>query len=110
MAGLPSELYSKCFSTLKLCSEFDEDENLRSNFVTPELLPLKDSLPQASTKHTRVGKTIGFLLDQSVSKNEPLLPHFISILIDRYQGDRLQFELNTLSGVYKILKKYASAT
>ena len=96
MAGLPSKLYSKCFSTLKLCSEFDEDENLRSNFVTPELLPLKDILPQANTKHARVGKTIGFLLEQSVSKNAPLLPHFINILIDRYEGDSIQLELNTI--------------
>lgn len=96
MAGLPQKLYSKCFSTLKLCSEFDEDEDLRSNFITPELLPLKDSLPQASTKHKRVGKTIGFLLEQSLSKNAPLLPHFIDILVDRYHGDHLQLELSNL--------------
>jgi len=96
MKALPQEILSRCFNTFKLCSEFDEDDILKSNFVTPELMPLKDVLPQANSKHKRVGKTIYFLLEQSQSQNKPLLPHFIKILSDKYSGDRLQMELNPL--------------
>jgi len=96
MQGLPQELYSRCFCTLKLCSEFDDDEGLKLIFMTPELFLLRDSLPQASTKHNRVGKIIGFLMEQSLSKRAPILPNLLKILAGNYSGDSLQMDLSTL--------------
>jgi hypothetical protein len=102
--GLPGNIYGQCFNILKLCDEFGDDDLLKAVFVTPELILLRDNLPQAKTKNDRVTKTITFLYDQSIAKKEPFLSYFIKILHIRYSGDRLQSQLTDL--YYNVEKIY----
>lgn len=94
--GIPPNIYAQCTKIFMNCDVFNDDESLRSIFVTSELMPLRNSLPQANTKMDRVSKIIAFLYDHSISTKKSSLPHFIHILHDRYPGERLQQELKGL--------------
>lgn len=97
MAGLSSELYNRCRNTLIKCSEFDSSFSLRALFVTSELLPFRNTLPETANKSERVDTVLSFLLDKHLSDGRAVLPLFIAALRDRYQvGDALRDELESL--------------
>ncbi len=97
MLRLPTELYNRCRNVLLNCSEFDSHVSLQTLFVTAELHPFRDSLPEASSKSGRVDACLGFLLLKRLSNGQPVFPLLLTALRDRYQvGDGLRDELDRL--------------
>ncbi len=98
MAGLPSDLHMRCHTTLIRCGEFDTHASLQAIFVTEELRPYRDRLPQAtSNKADRVNQTMLFLLEQNLSGGRPVFPIFLATLYNKYMlGDALRDELEGL--------------
>jgi len=98
MAGLSSELHNRCRATLLKCSEFDSNVSLRAVFVTAELSPFRDGLPDAPNKSSRVDTCLDYLLPKRLNDGRPVLPLFLAALRDRYQeGDALRNELGKLA-------------
>ena len=64
MTGLSSDLYRRCRSTFMQCSEFDSNAALRAIFVTEELAPFANALPEASNKASRVDATLAYLVEK----------------------------------------------
>jgi hypothetical protein len=97
MAGLPSDLDTRCRNTLLACSEFDSDAALRALFVTTELAPFQNGLPDAARKNARVDACLAYLLPRRLSDGRPLLPLFLAILRDRCsEGDALRDDIDAL--------------
>jgi hypothetical protein len=97
MAGLPSELYTRCRDTLLACSEFDSDAALRALFVTTELAPFQNGLPDAASKNARVDACLAYLLPKRLNDGRPLLPLFLATLRDRYPaGDAMRDDIDAL--------------
>lgn len=98
MAGLSTELYNRCRSTMLKCSEFDTNASLRAVFVTDELRPFRGELPEADRKSGRVDTCLAYLMDKRLSDGRAVLPLFLAALRDRYQpGDALHDELGALA-------------
>ncbi len=73
---------------------FDSNAPLRAVFVTAELQPFQDGLPEAASKQDRVDQTLNYLVSRQLSDGRSLLPLFLATLRDRYQeGDALKIEL-----------------
>ncbi len=68
-AGLSANLYNRLRSTLLECQEFDSNARLRSVFVTKELAPLQNSLPETDSRVALVDGIIAYLLRTLVSAN-----------------------------------------
>ena len=97
MAGLPSDLYTHCRNTLLACSEFEGDAALRALFVTEELAPFQNGLPDAASKSARVDACLAYLLPRRFSDGRPLLPLVLATLRDRYpEGDALHDDIQAL--------------
>ncbi len=97
MSALPTELYNRCRTTLLQCGEFDSGASLRTVFVTAELRPFRDSLPDAASKSERVDVCLDYLLPKRLSDDRPVLPLFLAALRVRYYaGDFLYEELEIL--------------
>lgn len=97
MSGLSIELYNRCRNVLLNCNEFDSHASLQTIFVTPELHPFRDSLPEAASKSGRVDACLGFLLFKRLSNGQAVFPLFLTALRGRYEvGDSLHNELETL--------------
>jgi len=86
MQGLPRELYSICRNILLKCDEFDSDSSLRAIFVTEELQPFRNSLPEAANRDERIGKCLDFLTPQRFSDDRPIFPLFLAILREKIPG------------------------
>ena len=97
MARLSNALCQRCRTTLLKCSEFDSNVSLRALFVTDELHPFRDGLPEAASKSERVAACLDFLLPRQLSDGRSVLPLFLAALRDRYQpGDALRDQLEAL--------------
>lgn len=111
MLTLSSKIYNCCRSTLLKCSEFESNASLRTVFVTEELFPFRDNLPEAASKTERVDKCLEYLLRKSLSDNRPLLPLFLATLRDKYcEGDALRDRLDALAQeVSQVLRSSSSS-
>ena len=79
------------------CTEFDSNTSLRSLFVTEELAPFANALPEASSKAGRVDATLAYLSEKRLRDGQGTLPLFATALRDRYDdSDALWGELETL--------------
>jgi hypothetical protein len=97
MPGLTNELYQRCRGIFLKCSEFNSDAALRAIFVTDDLYPFRDGLPQVSSTKERVDACLDYLLPKHLSDGRAVLPLFIAALRDRYQeGNALRDELEAL--------------
>lgn len=98
MSELSGELYKRCRDTLMQCSQFNDDASLRAIFVTAELHPFRDGLPEAANPSDRVDQCLAYLVRKRTSDGRPVLPLFLAALHDRYQpGDALRDELARLA-------------
>ena len=84
MTGLPSDLYRRCRDALLRCGEFDTNAALRTVFITPELIPFRDGLPEATAKAARVDAALDYLLPKQLSDGRAVLPLFLAALAERY--------------------------
>lgn len=97
MAQLPTELYHHCRSILLKCSELDSNRSLQTVFVTAELGPFQNGLPQAISKTERVDVVLDYVSKQRLSDGRSLLPLFLAALRDRYHLDNIiRDELETI--------------
>jgi hypothetical protein len=97
MSRLPSELYPLCRNILLKCGEFDSDTSLRAVFITEELYPFRDGLPQAMNREERVDLCLDFLVPRRLDDGRAVLPLFLTILRDKQrQGNILRDQLATL--------------
>jgi len=112
----PNDLYRRCRTVLLKCNEFDNDTTLRTIFITKELDPLRDRLPEATNRSRRVDAVLDYLLTMRLSDGHPALLPFLQVLNERYyRGDALRDELETLrialgdlppdSAIYSIAKR-----
>lgn len=98
MTGLSPELYQRCRTTLLQCGEFDSDESLRAVFVTAELSPFRNAVPEGMRKANRVDGCLAYLLSKRLRDGRVLLPIFLETLSGKYQeGDALREELAALT-------------
>ena len=96
MLNLPAELDMLCFSLFVRCDEFDSAQNLRAVFVTTDLAPFANSLPdRIDSKKAFVTVVKLFLLEKRLADGRVLLLPFIDTLRERYsEQDALHGELN----------------
>ena len=79
------------------CPEFDSNASLRSLFVTEELAPFANGLPEAGSKASRVDAALAYLIEKRLRDGRGALPLFVTALRDRYDAsDALWSELDTL--------------
>jgi hypothetical protein len=98
MFSLPAELDKLCFSLFVQCDEFDSTGNLRAVFVTAELAPFANGLPERTdSKRNFVTAAKLFLLEKRLADGRVLLLPFIDTLRERYpEQDALHGDLNDL--------------
>jgi hypothetical protein len=97
MSELSKDLYNRCRSVLLQCAEYEQDATLRAVFVTDELRPFQDGLPQATRRTARVDACLDYLLPKRLSDGRPALPLLLAALRDRYaEGDALRDALGAL--------------
>ncbi len=94
--SIPQQLYNRCRTIMINCDEFGEQGKLESLFVSSELEPFKDRLPEARDKGDRVDKTLNFLITYSYSVDN-IFSFFFTALRDRYRpGDGKHAEIQGL--------------
>ena len=97
MPDLSQELYWRCHATLLKCDEFNSDASLRAVFVTAELKPYQDQLPEAKSKEDRVSLVIDHLWLKYLSDGRSVFPLFLtSLRYKRPRTDTLHRELDLL--------------
>ncbi len=97
MLRLASDIYTRCRSILLKCGEFDSHAALKAIFVTEELAPFQDRLPEAASKSDRVDRCLDFLRSQQLQDGRVVLPLFLEALRNRYDpNDMLHRELETV--------------
>ena len=98
MLSLPSELDKQCLALFSQCEEFDSAQSLRAVFVTTELAPFADGLPERTgSRRDFVAQVKLFLLEKRLADGRVLLLPFLDTLRERYaQEDALHGELNDL--------------
>lgn len=84
MLRFSSELYKRCRATLLRCSEFNSQASLTAVFVTAELVPFQDRLPEAASKSDRVDQCLDFLRSRQLQDGRFVLLLFLEALRDRY--------------------------
>ncbi len=95
--SLTQELSDRCRIILHKCDEFGSDDLMRAVFITTELEPYKNSLPQCNSVDERVKRTISYLLPKRLAGNLPVFPFFIAELRNhRDPADNLHNELGKL--------------
>lgn len=110
MLRFSSELYKRCRATLLRCSEFNTQASLNAVFVTEELVPFQDRLPEAASKSERVERCLDFLRSQQLQDGRCGLLLFLEALRDRYDPhDMLHRELETVRTEILDANKQASA-
>lgn len=96
MKTLPQDLYLRCRSLLLQCEELQSHAELQAVFVTHELAPYKEGVPEADTSASRVEKLIAFLLGQALYQGCMVLVLFLTALRDRRKhghGGRQELEI-----------------
>lgn len=97
MPELSPELYARLREVLLRCKEFDTDAALRVVFVTSELLPFKQDLPQANSESERVDLMTAHLLEKYLDDGRWALLLFLNALAQRYnERDSLHRDLKTV--------------
>ena len=98
MLSLPAELDRLCFSLFVQCDEFNSTGNLRAVFVTAELAPFANGLPERTdSKRNFVNAVKLFLLEKHLADGRVLLLPFLDILRGLYpEQDGLHGELDDL--------------
>jgi hypothetical protein len=98
MFSLPAELDKLCFSLFVQCDEFDSTGNLRAVFVTAELAPFANGLPERTdSKRNFVNAVKLFLLEKRLADKRVLMLPFLDTLRGLYdEQDALHSELNDL--------------
>jgi len=100
---LSSELYQQCRNVLLKCSEFDTFEQLKSVFITSELKPYQDDLPQANSSSKLVDLFLSYILDKKLDDGRYVFPLFLQVLAIRYHPpDELHFLLTQLHESFSI--------
>jgi len=98
MTGLPSELYRRCRALLLRCAEFDSNAALCAVFVTIELAPFRNGLPETGAKSARVDAVLAYLLNKQLGDGRAVLPLFLTALVERHDpADALHGELEALA-------------
>ena len=96
--ALPSPVYYWCRNTLQECGEFDSDRALQAVFVTIELAPFRERLPEGTSRQERVDLCLDYLLRKRLTDGRPAISAFLLSLRDRYsEGDHLRDQLGMLS-------------
>lgn len=93
MIVLPEELLRQCYRVLRQCDEFDGIESLRAVFVTPELAPFRDGLPEVPTNKERIERTRDYLLRLRLRDGRSILVLFLRALRERYDPNDERYEL-----------------
>jgi len=79
------------------CAEFESNAALRAVFVTDELAPFRERLPEAASKAERVDRCLEFLLPLQLTDGRAVLPLLLKALSARYDPrDAVHGELQTL--------------
>lgn len=103
MSRLSADLYYRCRSTLLKCSELESDRSLRAIFVTAELGPFQNGLPQAANKAERVDVVLAYLLEKRLNDGRAILPLFLTALRDKYpKEDALHQELAQVAEAVRV--------
>ena len=100
MLSLPAELNNLCSMVLVQCDELNSTNSLRAVFVTSELAPFANDLPErAGGKKGFVDDVKLFLLEKRLADGRALLLPFLDTLRGRYpREDALRGELDDLYG------------
>ena len=97
-AGLERDLLRRCRTALLRCAELESNAALRAVFVTAELAPFRNGLPEAESKAARVDQTLAYLQSRQLRDGRAVLPLFLAALAERYDpGDALHGELHALA-------------
>jgi hypothetical protein len=98
MFSLPAELDKLCFLLFVQCDEFENTRNLRAVFVTAELAPFANGLPERTdSKRNFVNAVKLFLLEKRLADGRVLLLPFLNTLLGHYpEQDALHGELSDL--------------
>ena len=98
MFSLPSDLDTLCFSLFVRCDEFSSTQDLRAVFVTTELAPFSDGLPEKTgSKRAFVNQVKLFLLEKGLTDGRVLLLPFLDALRGSYpEQEALHGDLNNL--------------
>jgi hypothetical protein len=84
MPGLSKELRDRCHNTLLKCNKFKSDSSVRSVFITKDLWPFRNDLPEGNSKGDRVAKILDYLLEQESKADTPVLVIFLRTLSSHY--------------------------
>jgi tetratricopeptide (TPR) repeat protein len=98
MLSLPSDLDALCLSLFLQCEEFESAQDLRALFVTTELAPFADGLPERTgSKRAFVARVKLFLLEKRLTDGRVLLLPFLDTLRGSYpEQEALHGDLNDL--------------
>ncbi len=98
MFTLPSDLYQKCRAIFHQCAEFESDNTIRTLFITIELAPFHDGLPEANTKTQRIDLILKYLLQKQLTDGRHVFPFFLMELSQHYSPtDKLHIEITNLA-------------
>jgi hypothetical protein len=98
MSRLSTQLYHRCRNTFLECHEFDSNASLKAVFVTSDLRPFRNRIPDTGSKTERVEACLALLIERYLSDGRAVLPLFVAALRDRYTlGDALHDELEKLA-------------
>ena len=88
MPELSSALLRQLRRALLQCDEFNSDNDLRAAFVTSDLSPFHDAIPEANSKGERVNLCLEYSLRHYDGDGWPVLIPLLNALADRYEpGD-----------------------
>ena len=98
MLSLPADLDTLCYTLFEQCDEFNSSQELRALFVTTDLAPFANGVPErAGGKKSFVTAVKLFLLEKRLADGRALLLPFIETLRGRYsEHDALNGELGEL--------------
>ncbi len=88
MSSLSPELLERSRNVFLNCSQFENYQNLRSVFITPELQPFRIGIRQADNQADLVNLFFDFILVQKLPGGIPVFPIFLATLRTLYpEGD-----------------------
>lgn len=91
MPGFPPDVAEMIINTVMRVDQFNSDSSLRAMFITTELAPFKDQVPDANSKYDRAHKVMKWMAESG--KKEIVLA-FLKTLEARYQtGDGMKNDL-----------------
>lgn len=94
--GISSDLLMNLRRTFAKCDVFESNSNLKATFVTDQLAPYRDSLPERDNLISRVDSCIEYLFYRTAMNGTPLLKVFVKTLRDRYDmNTEIFFQLDS---------------